>query len=51
MKRCRHTPEQTIRKLREAEWMLNKGKTTAEVARALEVSENTITGGGGSSEG
>ena len=41
MKRRRHTPEQVIRKLREADGMLAEGKTTAEVARALEVSENT----------
>ncbi len=42
MKRRRHTPEQIIRKLREAERMLGEGQTTAEVARALEVSENTL---------
>jgi len=41
MKRRRHTPEQVIRKLREADRLLSEGKTTAEVARALEVSENT----------
>jgi transposase-like protein len=41
MKRRRHTPEQVIRKLREAERLLAEGKTTAEVARHLEVSENT----------
>ena len=41
MKRRRHTPEQVIRKLREADGLLAEGKTTAEVARALEVSENT----------
>jgi putative transposase len=41
MKRRRHTPEQVIRKLREAERLLGEGKTTAEVARHLEVSENT----------
>lgn len=41
MKRRRHTPEQVIRKLREAERMLGEGKAIAEVARALEVSENT----------
>jgi len=38
----RHTPEQIIRKLREAEVMLGEGKTTAEVAKALEISENTF---------
>jgi transposase-like protein len=41
VKRRRHTPEQVIRKLREAERLLGEGKTTAEVARHLEVSENT----------
>ena len=41
MKRRRHTPEQVIRKLREADRLLAEGKTTAEVARQLEVSENT----------
>lgn len=39
--RRRHTPEQVIRKLREADRLLAEGKTTADVARALEVSENT----------
>ena len=42
MKRRRHTPEQIIRKLREAERMLAEGKTTAEVAKALEISENSL---------
>ena len=42
MKRRRHTPEQVIRKLREAERMLAEGKTTAQVAKALEVSEQTF---------
>jgi putative transposase len=41
MKRRRHTPEQVIRKLREAARMLGEGKATAEVARVLEVSEKT----------
>jgi len=41
MKRRRHTPEQVIRKLREADRLLAEGRTTAEVARHLEVSENT----------
>ena len=41
MKRRRHTPEQVIRKLREGDRLLAEGRTTAEVARALEVSENT----------
>jgi len=41
MTRRRHTPEQVIRKLREADRLLAEGKTTVEVARQLEVSENT----------
>jgi len=41
LKRSRHTPEQVIRKLREADRMLGEGKTTVEVAKALEISENT----------
>ncbi len=41
MKRRRHTPEQVVRKLREADRLLAEGRSTAEVARALEVSENT----------
>jgi transposase len=41
VKRRRHTPEQVIRKLREADRMLGEGKTIPEVARALEISENT----------
>jgi putative transposase len=42
MKRRRHTPEQVIRKLREADRMLAEGKAIADVAKALEVSENTF---------
>ncbi len=42
MKRRRHTPEQIIRKLREAERMLAEGKEIPEVAKALEVSEQTF---------
>ena len=41
MKRRRHTPEQIIRKLREAEKLISQGKTTAEAAKALEISEQT----------
>ncbi len=41
MKQRRHTPEQVIRKLREADRLLGEGKVIAEVARALEVSEVT----------
>ncbi len=42
VKRRRHTPEQIIRKLREADRMLAEGKQVPEVAKALEVSENTF---------
>ena len=41
MKRTRHTPEQVIRKLRDADRMLAEQKTIAEVAKELGVSENT----------
>lgn len=41
MARRRHTPEQVVRKLREADRLLNEGKDLAEVARHLEVSEPT----------
>ena len=42
MKRRRHTPEQVVRKLREADRMLAEGNGIPEVAKALEVSENTF---------
>lgn len=42
MKRRRHTPEQVVRKLREAERMLGEGKAIPEVAKELEISENTF---------
>jgi putative transposase len=41
MKRRRHTPEQIVRKLREADRMLGEGSEVPEVAKALEVSEAT----------
>ncbi len=41
MKRRRHTPEQVIRKLREADRMLAEGTEIPEVCKALEVSEPT----------
>ena len=41
MMQRRHTLEQVIRKLREADRLLGEGKVIAEVARALEVSEVT----------
>ena len=42
MKRRRHTPEQIIRKLREAERLLGEGKTIAEAAKELGISEQTF---------
>jgi len=36
-----HTPEQIVRKLREADRMLGEGSDVPEVAKALEVSEAT----------
>jgi putative transposase len=41
MKRRRHTPEQIIRKLREAERMLGEGKAIPEAAKELGISEQT----------
>jgi putative transposase len=41
VKRRRHTPEQIIRKLREAERLLGEGKTIPEAAKAIEISEQT----------
>ena len=41
MARRRHTPEQIIRKLREADRLLGGGAELADVARHLEVSEQT----------
>ena len=41
MKRTRHTPEQIIRKLREAERLLASGKDVEEVCRSLEISVQT----------
>jgi putative transposase len=41
MARRRHTPEQVIRKLREADRLLGEGAEIFEVARHLEVSEQT----------
>ena len=37
----RHTPEQIVRKLRDADAMLNAGKEEAAVLQALEVSQAT----------
>ncbi len=41
LKRRRHTPEQIIRKLREAERLLGEGRTVPEAAKAIEISEQT----------
>jgi len=41
MKRRRHTPEQIVRKLREADRLLAEGQDVPEVAKHLEVSEAT----------
>ncbi len=40
--RRRHTPEQIIRKLREADRLLGEGQDVAAVAKQLEVSEQTL---------
>jgi putative transposase len=40
-RRKRHGPEQIVRKLRDADAMLNAGKDVAEVLQALEVSDET----------
>jgi len=37
----RHTPEQIVKKLREAEAMRDRGMTVAEVARELQINEQT----------
>ncbi len=42
MKRKRHSPEQVIRKLRDADRMLSEGKDIAAVCQALEVCEATF---------
>lgn len=40
-RRKRHTPEQIVRKLRDADAMLNAGQDLAAVLQALEISEGT----------
>ena len=40
--RRRHTPEQIVRKLREADRLLGEGQEVALVAKQLEVSEQTL---------
>ncbi len=42
MKKRRHTPEQITRKLREADRLLAEGKTIEEVAKHLEISEQSF---------
>lgn len=41
MRRKRHTPEQVIRKLREAETELSGGRSIGEVCRKLSISQQT----------
>jgi putative transposase len=41
-RRKRHSPEQVVKKLRDADAMLNAGKDLAAVLQALEVSEATL---------
>ena len=42
MKRKKHSPEQIIKKLREADAMLASGKTIGQACQTLEVSEQTF---------
>ena len=42
MKRKKHSAEQIIKKLREADAMIAAGKTIGQVAQALEISEQTF---------
>jgi putative transposase len=42
VKRRRHTPEQVIRKLGEADRLLGEGRAIPEVVKQLEISENTF---------
>lgn len=41
-RRKRHSPEQIVKKLRDADAMLSAGKDEAAVLQALEVSESTL---------
>lgn len=41
-KRIRHSPEQIVKKLRDADALLNAGKDLAAVLQSLEVSESTL---------
>ncbi len=40
-RRRRHSPDQIVRKLRDADAMLNAGKDLAAVLQGLEISEST----------
>lgn len=42
MKRKRHTPEEIIRKLRDADAQLANGATVADASKTLGISENTF---------
>ncbi len=42
MKRRRHTPDQIVRKLAEADKLLGGGKSIEEVCRHLEITESTF---------
>jgi len=42
MKRKRHSPEQIIRKLREADQLFSEGKDIAAVCQTLEIAESTF---------
>ena len=42
MKGKKHSPEQIIKKLREADAMIAAGKTIGQVAQSLEISEQTF---------
>ncbi len=42
MKGRKHTPEQIVRKLREADRLVGGGKGGVEIAKALEISEATL---------
>jgi putative transposase len=42
MKGKKHSPEQIIKRLREADAMIAIGKTPGQVAQALEISEKTL---------
>jgi hypothetical protein len=51
MKGRRHTPEQVLRKLREADRLLGEGTELPEVARRWKCQRRRITAGGRSTAG